>query len=504
MSFNRENVSDHSLISIAQNGGQRNQKVAHSPFSRAASRVGYGNRTTVSMREMSEILDEMTNEERHEDTMRSTAFKASRDENLNKYDDAMQDYLLQESYKNMMPEKVKLAWEVLPERDAEKYDKLLTEWLTYIDTDDISPDVELSLEAGDYEFKSGLSGRELRKAQSLKRQVDHYNKKITVANARKNRELARKKMHEDFQSDIDLNDDTGLKPADGLAFEMTSPGLVKIVGMSRNRKSHLAMHLAGTMRATGGNVLYWHNEGSPAMLVAKHKGWKKRYELPEDAGSMHVIPRDKFALKLTDDESISRFIEKYSSFAPSMIIIDALVGTYDGKQNDNDDMSVVEDALLRIKEEMNTIVVAITNTGKDVAKGIRGGQVQFDKADTIIAVETKRGRDGNYQTTATYLKQKEFAEGMPIKFQWEEHFVNQGGETVGVLVPVVDTNFDWKDAFIDYIKVNGASSYTDIQKNVKNSEGKNPSNKAMGLLKELVTEGELCNDGQMRYALVEF
>lgn len=326
-------------------------------------------------------------------------------------------------------------------------------------------------------------------AETIKRIVDQKLKRYE-------REQSKQQELTLIDTDIDSDGEAPLQPIKGLAFEVYPKTLVMLVGMSAAGKSYLTLRLAGSMRETGGNVAYWLNEGSKTNMKGRYKAQKQVFgHNPDTAGNMVIMDNTQLPLNLSDD-SVTNFIEVMSQHEPALIVIDALTGSYVGDENSNTDLAIVMDSLLRIKDELECVLVVADNTGKDETKGARGGQVKFDKSETFITVARKTRDDGKEYTTATYRKQKYGVAGSKLKFNWQQVTIEQGGVTVSEVVPVIDTEIVWSDEVYDYISEHQPASFTEI---LEGTKGTRPT--VTKWLKNLVEAGILAKDQNGDYII---
>jgi hypothetical protein len=290
---------------------------------------------------------------------------------------------------------------------------------------------------------------------------------------------------------VDLDDITEdiPEPIPGLPFDVYPNSIVLIYGMSQNRKSYLALHLAARMAEHGENVVIYQNEGSKANTASRLKAWQAQYpDSPTNRSrTLKLLDTDNISLDLSDNQSVDEFIDEMQEYSPSMIVIDALTGAYEGEENSNTDLRIVMDNVRYIKDQLGAIVVLIDNTGKDKTRGARGAQAKFDKADTVIFVETKEDR-----TRTRYDKQRFGEKRSPVSFIWIDHTIQQGSKTYKQIAPMsTNVAIDAKSMILDAFEDSDSMIFTEIKKAVGLHD-----QIVTNALKELVEEGSLVKSGR--------
>lgn len=302
------------------------------------------------------------------------------------------------------------------------------------------------------------------------------------------RHLRRLERQEESGVDLDEITEDVPEPIEGLPFDIYPQSIVLMYGLSQQRKSYLALHLAARMAEKGQNVVIYQNEGSKANTAARLKAWQAEYtdSLTKRNKTLKLLDTDNIELNLSDDESVDNFIEEMQPYEPSMIVIDALTGAYEGEENSNSDLRIVFENVRYIKDELNTIVVLIDNTGKDKTRGARGAQVKFDKSDTVISVETK-----DIYTYARYEKQRFGEKRGLVSFYWTEHAIQQGSKTYTQIAPVTNTTPDIAALILAHLDDSETATFSEL-KRVTGSHDQTLTR----TLNAMVAEGQIVKQGR--------
>lgn len=119
-----------------------------------------------------------------------------------------------------------------------------------------------------------------------------------------------------------------------------------------------------------------------------------------------------------------------AGFAVKLVVLDTLAGAYGGaSQDDAAKMTVVTNALLKIANKLDCLVLIAHHTGKDQRRGMRGSEVLKDRADTVLALSKKNGR-----FYAKVEKSRNAAEGQSFTFSTTTHTATVGETTIETLV----------------------------------------------------------------------
>ncbi len=177
--------------------------------------------------------------------------------------------------------------------------------------------------------------------QALQNELYTIAHKVEISLSRYEREQTRLKDIGVIDTDIDSEGEPPPELIKGLALDLYPNTIALLVGLSGSRKSYLALMAAGSMRNLGGNVSYWMNEGSKANMKGRYKAYKEEYPLDETGGYMTIVDSNELPLNLMDDESVTRFIDYMRPQNLSMLVIDALTGSYLGDENSNTDLAVL-------------------------------------------------------------------------------------------------------------------------------------------------------------------
>jgi len=228
-----------------------------------------------------------------------------------------------------------------------------------------------------------------------------------------------------------------LKPPEWLIKDtLPKEALSVMYGPPGSHKSFLALDMAAHLargwdwagyRVTRpARVLYVAGEGTSG-LQKRSKAWRKHHgdvEPTDDLTFFKAMPR------IADDKDWSAFCEALEGKAGSkgfdLVVFDTLARLAVGlNENDNGDIGQIVGKLEALQRRLGCAVLVVHHTGKDEARGMRGGSALLGAADTAFAVK----KDSATASSLEVNKQKD-AEAWRgyISFSAEKHEVGRDDE----------------------------------------------------------------------------
>jgi RecA-family ATPase len=145
------------------------------------------------------------------------------------------------------------------------------------------------------------------------------------------------------------------------------------------------------------------------------------------------------AISLHDKQQVAQLISdiKASSIKPKFIVFDTLARCFgDVDENSNQAMGAAVNACDTIRKELNTKIILVHHTGKDAAKGMRGGSALIAGLDTSIEVKAV----GAKACRVKVKKQKDSEDGQRFFYKMESinlNVIDRKGNILNSLAPIM-------------------------------------------------------------------
>lgn len=223
-------------------------------------------------------------------------------------------------------------------------------------------------------------------------------------------------------------------------------GIAVVRGASNTGKTALVLDVAAAVargipwrsrRTIQGIVLYVAAE-NPGSVKTRLKGYVMRW--PDSVGMLMGIVNQ--SVNLMDRAEVGSFVTFAKSIKDShimpigMVVIDTLAASMaGGDENSARDMGLAIAGMATIRDELQTLVVAVHHTGKDETKGARGSSALRAAVDTELAVAGQTGI-----RTAMVEKQRDLPTGETFGFTLEPVVVGRddSGDITTVVVAEAD------------------------------------------------------------------
>ncbi len=245
-----------------------------------------------------------------------------------------------------------------------------------------------------------------------------------------------------------------LLPAKGIAFIYGKPGSYKsfiALDMALSISSGRPWH--GYECEMPGAVIYIAAEGSRGILE-RSIAWKLHHEC--ELGQFAVLPLpvmfDEVVMVRAFTDCMERAAEKLGG-PIRLVVIDTMARSFNGDENSAQEVGAFVNACSRFSADIgDCLVLVVTHTGKEEARGIRGSSALDGAADCHFLVT----KPNEGQALVKNTKQKDVEKAEPMRFTMEvvsTGIVDRKGRIRRSLVPILESKGEDADPDADEITV---------------------------------------------------